>query len=82
MNKLISVIGSSGVGKTTLVQSLAKTGQFTTAFEQHAERPFQLQAKQNHQYTFANQMDYLILRAEQETKLRDFVKDWLDGWRS
>ena len=56
------------------MQSLAKTGQFTTAFEQHAERPFQLQAKQNHQYTFANQMDYLILRAEQETKLRDSSK--------
>jgi len=70
MNKLITVIGPSGVGKTTLVQSLAKTGQFTTALEQHTERPFQLQAKQDRQYTFANQMDYLILRAEQERGLR------------
>ena len=70
MSKLITVIGPSGVGKTTLVHSLAKTGQFITALEQHAERPFQLQAKQNRQYTLANQMDYLILRAEQERNLR------------
>lgn len=80
MKKIISVIGPSGVGKTTLVQSLAKTGQFTTALEQHAERPFQLQAKQDHHYTFANQMDYLILRAEQERDLRTSPKTGLmDG---
>ena len=70
MNKLITVVGPSGIGKTTLVQSLAKTGQFTIALEQHAERPFQLQAKHDRQYTLANQMDYLILRAEQERELR------------
>ena len=70
MNKLISIIGPSGVGKTTLVQSLANTGQFTIALEQHTERPFQLQAAHNHRYTFANQMDYLLLRAEQEKELR------------
>lgn len=70
MSKLIAVVGPSGIGKTTLVHALAKTGQFMIALEQHAERPFQLQAKQNHQYTFANQMDYLILRAEQERELR------------
>lgn len=74
MNKLISVIGPSGVGKTTLVQSLAKTGHFTLALEQHEERPFQFQAKQNHQYTFPNQIDYLILRAEQERELRSSSK--------
>jgi deoxyadenosine/deoxycytidine kinase len=74
MNKLISIIGPSGVGKTTLVQSLAITGHFTVALEQHTERPFQMQAKQNHQYTFPNQMDYLILRAEQERKLRSSPK--------
>jgi len=70
MNKLVSIIGPSGVGKTSLVQALAKTTQLTTAYEQHTERPFQLQAKQNRRYTFANQMDYLILRAEQEKVLR------------
>lgn len=71
MNKLITVIGPSGVGKTALVQALAKTGRFETAFEQHAERPFQVLAKQDPRFTFPNQMDYLFLRAEQEKGLRN-----------
>jgi len=74
MNKLITVIGPSGVGKTTLVDSLAKTNRFATALEQHTERPFQSKAKQDRHYTFANQMDYLILRAEQERELRTSAK--------
>ena len=74
MNKLISIIGPSGVGKTTLVKSLSKTGSFTVALEQHTERPFQLQAKEDRQFTFANQMDYLILRAEQERELLTSTK--------
>jgi len=74
MNKLITIIGPSGVGKTTLVRSLAKKNQFTTALEQHTERPFQSKAKQDRHYTFANQMDYLILRAEQERELRISAK--------
>lgn len=49
MNKLIAVVGASGVGKTALVQALAKAHPpvlspvegFATAYEQHAERPFQ-----------------------------------------
>jgi len=71
MNKLITVIGPSGVGKTALVQALGKTGGFETAFEQHAERPFQALAKQDPRFTFPNQMDYLLLRAEQEKELRN-----------
>jgi deoxyadenosine/deoxycytidine kinase len=74
MNSLVSVIGPSGVGKTSLVQSLERTGQFTTAFEQHAERPFQLLAKQDFHYVLANQIDYLLLRAEQERELRSSSK--------
>ena len=70
MNKIFTVIGPSGVGKTSLVTALAKTGQFTTAYEQHATRPFQKLAKENPRYTLANQMDYLLLRAEQEKELR------------
>ncbi|MBK9008202.1 MAG: deoxynucleoside kinase [Anaerolineae bacterium] len=70
MRKLISVIGASGVGKTTFVNALAKTGLFATAFEQHAERPFQSLFKQDNKYALANQMDYLLLRAEQEKQLR------------
>lgn len=71
MNKLITIIGPSGVGKTALVQALSKTGRFDTALEQHAERPFQALAKQDTRFTLANQMDYLLLRAEQERRLRN-----------
>ena len=66
MQKLISIVGASGVGKTTFVNTLAKTGKFATAFEQHAERPFQSLFKQDNKYALANQMDYLLLRAEQD----------------
>lgn len=80
MNILIVVVGPSGVGKTTLVRALARTGQFTTALEGHAGRPFQARAKRNARYTFANQMDYLLLRAEQERGLRAASKPGLmDG---
>ena len=70
MSKLISIVGASGVGKTALVHALAKAGKFTTAYEQHAERPFQILFKQDQRFALANQMDYFLLRAEQEKQLR------------
>jgi len=70
VSKLISIVGASGVGKTALVYALARTAGFTTAFEQHTERPFQALFKQDKRYALANQMDYLLLRAEQEKELR------------
>jgi len=70
MNKLISVVGASGVGKTALVSALAKTGHFTTAYEGHAERPFQALFKSDTRYALANQIDYFLLRAKQEGDLR------------
>jgi deoxyadenosine/deoxycytidine kinase len=70
LNKLISIVGASGVGKTALVHALSKTGKFTTAYEQHIERPFQALFKQDSRYALANQIDYLLLRAEQERTLR------------
>jgi deoxyadenosine/deoxycytidine kinase len=70
MNKLITIVGASGVGKTALVQALSKIGTFATAYEQHAERPFQALFKQDARYALANQIDYLLLRAEQEQTLR------------
>ena len=80
MSKLITIIGPSGVGKTALVQTLANTGQFETAFEQHIERPFQALAKTDPKFIFANQIDYLLLRAEQERELRASSKTGLmDG---
>jgi deoxyadenosine/deoxycytidine kinase len=43
---------------------------FVTAYEQHAERPFQALFKQDKKYALANQVDYMFLRAEQERELR------------
>jgi len=70
MNKLIAVVGASGVGKTALVGALAKASPFETAFEEHAGRPFQALFKNDSRYALPNQIDYLLLRAEQEKRLR------------
>ena len=70
MSKLIAVVGASGIGNTTLVRALASAFPFVTAYEQHAERPFQALFKSDARYALANQVDYLVLRAEQEQFLR------------
>ena len=70
MGKVITVVGASGVGKTSLVQALSRAKNFVVAYEQHAERPFQALFKEDKRYGLANQMDYLLLRAEQEKELR------------
>lgn len=80
MNKLIAVVGPSGAGKTALVHALAKSYPFSTAYEEHRERPFQALFKLDPQYALANQIDYLLLRAEQEKALRAFQQTGLiDG---
>ncbi len=70
MGKLITVVGTSGVGKTTLIRALAKAYPFATAYEQHEQRPFQVLFKNDARYALANQVDYFLLRAEQEKRLR------------
>ena len=79
MSKLIAIVGASGVGKTALVSALANTraersgsqaAAFETAYEQHAERPFQNLFKNDSRYALANQIDYFLLRAQQEKSLR------------
>ena len=71
MGKVIVVVGNSGVGKTTLCRALAAARPFAVGLEQHAERPFQaLMAADPPRYALANQVDYLLLRAEQERELR------------
>jgi deoxyadenosine/deoxycytidine kinase len=70
VSKLISIVGASGVGKTALVQVLAQNKKLNTAYEQHVERPFQALFKQDRKYALANQIDYFLLRAEQEKELR------------
>lgn len=70
MSKLIVIVGASGVGKTTLIQALCKIQNFTVAYESHQERPYQKLFKADSKYALANQIDYLMLRAEQEFQLR------------
>lgn len=70
MSKLIAVVGASGVGKTTLVHTLAKAFPFNIAYEGHSDRPFQSLFKEDLRYALANQIDYLLVCAEQEKELR------------
>jgi deoxyadenosine/deoxycytidine kinase len=74
MNKLITIVGASGVGKTTLMQALCKQHDFAVAYETHTERPYQKLFKEDSKYALANQMDYLMFRAEQEFQLRKLDK--------
>jgi deoxyadenosine/deoxycytidine kinase len=70
MGKLVILTGNTGVGKTTLARTLAKSGDFNLALEQHTKRPFQTLFKFDPRYSLSNQVDYLLLRAEQERSLR------------
>ena len=80
MNKLVVIVGPSGVGKTTLARALCQKRDFSIAYEQHEERPFQALFKQDTKFALANQLDYLVYRAEQELELRNSDKPALmDG---
>lgn len=70
MAQLIALVGASGVGKTALAQALAKANRFETRYESHVERPFQSLFKVDVRHALANQIDYFLLRAEQERELR------------
>lgn len=80
MQKLITIVGASGVGKTTLMQALLKKHDFAVAYETHTQRPYQKLFKEDSKYALANQIDYLMFRAEQEFQLRQTDKTILmDG---
>jgi deoxyadenosine/deoxycytidine kinase len=71
MGKLITVVGNTGVGKTTLVQKMCENAPMINGLEQHTERPFQESFSKDHQrFALANQIDYMLFRAEQELEIR------------
>lgn len=71
MGKLITVVGNTGVGKTTLVGLLSRRMDLTTGLEQHEARPFQRDFSVDLRgRALANQVDYLLFRAEQENAIR------------
>ena len=81
MGKLVTTVGNTGIGKTTLTRELCRAGAFATGLEQHIERPFHALFSQDlHRFALANQVDYLLLRAEQELAIRQgSVTGVLDG---
>ena len=71
MGKLITIIGNSGTGKTTLAVKLCEAASYHALLEQHKERPFQQQFSDDlKQFSLSNQLDYLLYRAEQEIYAR------------
>jgi deoxyadenosine/deoxycytidine kinase len=71
MGYLVSIVGNSGVGKTTLAERLAEQDGFFAAKEQLDQRPFQSAFAQDlERYALANQVDFLLYRAQQERQIR------------
>jgi len=71
MGKLVVVVGNSGIGKTSLALKLSEQLALPAYLEQHHDRPFQrLFSGDLRAYALANQVDYLMFRAEQEAAIR------------
>jgi deoxyadenosine/deoxycytidine kinase len=71
MGKLFTIVGNTGCGKTTLAKLLCQDAAYTGFLEQHHERPFQDTFMQDRKTAaFANQVDFMLFRAEQEAAIR------------
>jgi deoxyadenosine/deoxycytidine kinase len=73
MGKLVTIIGSNGSGKTTLARVVCRhSARFSPLLEDLRMRPFQASFMHDLKtYGFANQVDFLIYRAEQELSIRN-----------
>lgn len=71
MGNLIVIVGSTGVGKTTLARVLGRQSGFVTALENHAHRPWQEAFKTDPRLAFHNQVDFLLYRIGQEQAIRE-----------
>lgn len=71
MGMLVSVVGNTGVGKTTFVNQFCTLNNYPAFLEGNEERPFQeLFAQDLERYALTNQVDFLISRARQEIEIR------------
>jgi len=71
MGKLITIVGNSGVGKSTLAKNLCDAASFFPILEKMEERPFIWKFHQNRkEFALANQVDYFLFQAEQEKLIR------------
>ena len=70
----MAIIGNCGSGKTTLARALSSRMQTQLLLEEHEQRPYQRDFMADRsRLGLQNQMDYLLLRAEQERALRSGV---------
>jgi deoxyadenosine/deoxycytidine kinase len=70
VGKLITIVGNSGAGKTTLAHLLGTREGFSTGLEVLGERPYQELFKHDSRHALANQVDFCLWRAEQERTIR------------
>lgn len=72
MGKLITIVGIAGVGKTTFAKQLINRFSLVSGLELHEDRPFLTSfVVDPKRYALANQVDFLLYRAEQEVHIRN-----------
>ncbi len=72
MGKLVTIVGGSGSGKTTLARVVCQSGSYTPYLEDLRIRPFQSSfMHEGKSFALANQVDFLLYRAEQEIAIRN-----------